>query len=471
MSTPRQLPAKSVLFIGGESSNTYHHTSGLVTLEPTEGREFSVESVRNFLADRLGQVPHFRWRLHEVPLGLDLPYWVDDENFSFDNHIRRIAVPAPGDRVALGELVSYLYSRHLDRSRPLWEVWIIEGLAEGRLALFSKLHHSLMDGQGAEQLGVMINDLEPDAAPRSVDPVIAEALPGPIPSLLHESVTTARHLGGLPLRAAGEVVDLARTTIRKRIRREADRPDQPAPPTMFNGGIGPARGFVFGSVSLDAVKAVKDHFDVTVNDVLLAVVGGSLRRYLIELDELPADPLRTSIAVSLRQEGDDPFSNQVTDAAVTLASDLDDPVERLMAISADSQVAKENVRQGGRGMLDTLSIFPPVLVGALTTGVSADVVRSVSGINLIISNVRGSPFPLYLGGAKTTAMYPMSIVMKGSGPNVTCISYLDNVDVGITIDPSIFPEPWRLIDGLDIALAELSSRLPKKARRTRRSRG
>lgn len=455
----RQLTDREVLFVGGETPNVYQHTAGLTFLDARDRPGFGFETFREQLVQRLANVPHFRWKLHQVPLGLDLPYWVEDEDFSFDHHLRRIAVPAPGDDEAVAELVSYLYSRHLDRSRPLWETWFIEGMADGRFALLTKLHHCMMDGEGANKLGELMTDLEPDAPPREVDPAISDAEPGDAPGRVDESVTTAQHLLEIPFRAGWELFGAARHALERRIRRPdgSSRDHPPAPATILNCDIGSERGFVFGSVSLPEVKAAKNHFDVTINDIVLALVAGSVRAYLTERDALPGDPLRTSIAVSLRTAADDKFSNRVTTATVTLATDLADPVARLRRIAEETDAAKQEARDGAKGFLDLVSVLPPVLVGALVSVAPADLVPRTTGINLIVSNLRGSPIPLYMAGARVLSMYPMSIIAPGGALNVTCISYGDDIDFGFTIDPEVVTDPWRLVDGLRDELRVLSA--------------
>jgi WS/DGAT/MGAT family acyltransferase len=232
-----------------------------------------------------------------------------------------------------------------------------------------------------------------------------------------------------------------------------------APVAPFNVDIGSERGFVFGSVPLSEVKAVKDHFGATVNDVVLALVAGSLRSYLLRRGELPDASLRASIAVSLRTQDDDDLGNRVTAASVTLATDLADPGDRLGAIAAESERAKDEARHGGKGFLEAISILPPVLVNAVMSMTPPDLVPRVTGFNLMISNVRGSPRPMYVGGARMTAIYPMSIIAPGNGINVTCISYLNEIDFGLTIEPKAFPDPWLLIDGLTETLEEYLKRI------------
>jgi WS/DGAT/MGAT family acyltransferase len=269
------------------------------------------------------------------------------------------------------------------------------------------------------------------------------------------TLTAAGRLATLPFRAGWELADGARRLVSHRLGADVGpRSDEPVPNAIFNCDVGRERGFVFGAVPLDGVKAVKDRFGVTVNDVVLALVSTSLRRYLLERGNLPAASLRTSIAVSLRTDGDDDFSNHVTTATVTLATSVDDPAERLAAIAADSRRAKDEARHGGKGFLELMSLFPPALVNVALSVTPASIVPRAAGFNLLVSSVRGSPVPLYYDGARIEAMYPMSIIMPGGGLNVTCVSHADDIDVGLTIEPSCFPEPWTLVDGLRNALDE-----------------
>lgn len=449
----RQVDPQSVLFVSGENPSVYYHVSGLTMLDGHDRPGFGFEPFRAHIESRLAAIPQFRWRLHEVPLGLDLPYWVEDPDFDLDHHVRRIAVPSPGRREELGELVAYLYTRHLDRRRPLWETWFIEGLEDGRHAVFTKVHHCMFDGQAAAKLLELISDFEPDAAPRPVDATLADARPGEVPDRWQESFNTVRHMSEFPFRATREVVDVVRSSIRVRCADAERRPERPpAPRTPFNRDITGQRGFVFGSIGLEDVKLVKNHFGVTVNDVVLALVGGSLRSYLFARDELPDEPLRSSIAISLRTDDHDAFSNQVSTATVSLATDADDPVERLRAIATDADRAKRNVRAGAKGLLELLSVMPAPVVNALTSALPTEVVWQIAHANVIVSSVRGSPFPLYLAGAHATAMYPMSIITTGGGMNVTCMGYADTIDVGITTEPRLVPEPWSIIDGIGTEL-------------------
>lgn len=465
----RQLTPQETFFIGGETSRIYQHTGGLILLDASDRPDFGYDVFRREMEERLEQVPPFRWKLHQVPLGLDLPYWVKDENFSFDRHIRRVAVPSPGDRAALAELVSYLYCKHLDRNKPLWETWFIEGLADGQFAMMQKMHHCMMDGEGAAKLGEVMNDVEADAAPRPVDPQISQAQPGRAPTPWEESFNVARRYYRLPFQAGREVYDVLRSRVRDRLTRSGKGDKPPVTLAHFNADISPYRDFVFGSLSLDAIKAVKSHFDVTVNDVIMALVSSSLRNYLLERNKLPGESLRTSMPVSLRSQGDDQFSNRLTATTVTLATAEQDPIQRLRDISEESKAAKAKAHAGGKGFMEIMQLLPPFMINAMMNFAPPEATVNMVGTNLLVSSVRGSPWPLYRAGVKQTAMYPLSIITPGSGINVTCLSYAGNVDFGITLEPSMFPDAWALVDGLQGALDEYVALTGKRRSRGKRA--
>ncbi|MEZ5502383.1 MAG: wax ester/triacylglycerol synthase family O-acyltransferase [Halioglobus sp.] len=456
MATVRQLGKEDILFVAGETDTVYHHTAGLVILDTSHCPRFSFEYLRKKVIERISAVPHFRWKLHEVPMGLDLPYWVEDENFRYENHFRRIAVPAPGDRQALSEVVAYLYSRHLDRSKPLWEFWLIEGLAGGKYAILQKLHHCMMDGQGASKLGELLCDFEPRARPRPVDAAISGARAGEVPNWLRRSALATLHLAGFPGAMTRGILDMVGPRLleplRRGERRGRDRPETPV--TCFNGAIGSDRGFVFGSLSLDDIKKVRKAFDVSVNDVLLALVSSALRHYLLTRDELPPLALRTGIPISLRTDEDAEISNRVTQVSVTLATDVADPVARLRAISEECAEAKALVHRGGKGFIELIQVMPPLMVTAMMSAATPEQTCQMLGSNLIVSNVHGSDKPMYVAGARMETMYPMSIITPGMGLNFTCVSYCAQVDVGLTIEPQLVPDPWEIIDGLSSALRD-----------------
>ena len=470
MATLKQLTKEEVLFIAGETNTVYQHTAGLAMLDTSAVPNFNFEHFREQVIERIKQVPQFHWKLQEVPMKLDLPYWVEDENFNYNNHFKRIAVPSPGDREALAEVVAHLYNKHLDRSRPLWEVWLIEGLAGGKFAMLQKSHHCIMDGEGASKLSEILNDLEPNAKPRPVDAAISGARAGAMPDLWQMSANTALHLARLP----GEVSRGIYSFLRPRFLRQLGwakhvAPEKPSVAlTSFNGAIGSERAFVFGSLSLTDIKTVKEAFGASVNDVVLALVGSSIRNYLQAHSELPAASLRAGIIVSLRTEEDDNFSNKVTSTSVTLATDIDDPVARLQAINEETEQVKQQARKGGgMGIVEIIQLMPPLVVNAMVSATPPEIAPQMMGANLIVSNVRGSPVPLYIAGARLEAAYPMSIITQGVAINFTCVSYVDTAGFGVTIDPELVPHPWDIISGLEAGLKEYLTLAKKATRRAR----
>jgi WS/DGAT/MGAT family acyltransferase len=239
-------------------------------------------------------------------------------------------------------------------------------------------------------------------------------------------------------------------------------PKRDKPPlalASFNTEISADRSFVWGSLPLDSVKAVKKHFDVTVNDVVLAMVGGAMRRYLLGQGELPELSLRAMMAVSLRSDGDEEFSNRVTNMPVTLGTDLDDPIERLRAIHAETERAKQEARAGHIGAMEVFQMMPPIVITTLMGALPPDQTPEIMGANLVVSNVRASPVPMYIAGARMEAIFPLSLLSDGLTINFTCLSYLDEIDFGVAMAPELFPRPWSIIDGLEVSLAETMERI------------
>ena len=472
MPGPRQLNKEDIMFIAGETETIYQHIGVLGLLDGSSRPEFDFSHFRQQWVDRISMLPHFHWKLHTVPMGVDRPYWVEDEHFNFDHHIKRIALPGPGDHITLCEVAANLYSHHLDHSKPLWEIWFIEGLEGGKCAFLYQFHHCMMDGGGALQLIEFLCDSEPDPSePKEVDETVRNARPGEIPSYQEKSVRAWQHMAEIPLNAAKSAYRLLGSVVQEQIkhpgRMRGSRPQVPS--TRFNGEISSERAFAFASLPLEDMKSVKNHFDVSLNDVLLALVSGAVRRYLLEQSELPDLPLRASIPVSIRQESDDQMSNKVTSTTMTLATDLDDPAARLKEINRDAKEAKMRAHKGGTGMLEVFQIMPPLLVGAMMESMPTDYAAQIMGANLFVSNTRSSPETLYMSGATIDNMFPMSIVTGGMGINVTCVSYNGRMDIGIIVDPELVPDHGELTAGLESSLAEyLTLCKPAKAGRRKK---
>jgi WS/DGAT/MGAT family acyltransferase len=388
--------------------------------------------------------------------------WIEDPDFDLDFLVRRAALPAPGGPHELARLAGEIFSRQLDRTRPLWEMYIVEGLENGHIGTIAKMHHSTIDGVSGADLMVHLFDLEPDPQEDKELPELPEAehVPSDIELLAHAAVSRARQ----PLRMArmlpGTIRSVASLVNR---RRQPDTLGMPAPfsapRTPFNVAITPHRACAFSSLSLDDIKAVKRAFGTTVNDVVLALCAGALRRYLDRKGELPDKPLVAVVPISvhgLRPEK--PGTNHVSAMFTTLATDIDDPVERLQAIAAVTRGAKEDHNAIGADMLQDWAEFaaPTLFARAARLYSSmklADRHRPIH--NVIISNVPGPPFPLYFAGARLVAIYPMGPVMEGAGLNITVLSYIDKVDVGLMVCHEALPDVWDLADAFPEAMDEL----------------
>lgn len=456
----RQVAGPDMAFLYGERPEWHFHVSALMVLDPATSDRFSLDEVTAQMDRRLHRVPQFRWKLVEAPLRMrmDRPIWVDDPDFDITRHVSRVALPAPGDDRALGALVGRLVSLKVDRSRPLWEAWLIEGLPDGRVAMLVKIHHAIIDGQSGAELATLLYDLEPDPEP---DPEAPAYIPEPPPSFASRVGRAVTNSALWPLRAgrfAEQTVRQGVTTARHALGSEPPKIALQAPRTSLNGGLTSERSFASAIVALEDAKVVRRRFDVKLNDVILAVGAGALREYLSDRGELPADPLIAQVPVSLRAETDDEVGTKVAAMFCSLATDIDDPVERLAAIHRSSTSGKELrselTAQHNVNLTDTT---PPALIAIASRAWSLAGLdsRTPPIFNLIISNVAGPPFELYLAGARIEAMYPMGPLLYGSGINFTVVSHADRIDVGVLACPALVPDPWEVADRMAPALAEL----------------
>jgi WS/DGAT/MGAT family acyltransferase len=483
----RQLSSLDAQFLAMESSRTYGHVGGLALFDPSTapGGALTAQDLCRVISSRIDQLPPFHRRLVDVPLGLDHPYWIEDPDFDLDFHIRDTAVPPPGDDRRLAETVARIFARPLDRNRPLWELYVIHGISEGRVGLLTKVHHAAVDGvSGAEILGVLF-DLEPDTPADEGDGTGTSHSWSPerVPSQLE---MLGRGLLGLPrqpLRAVQSLPNalpalrdfpgqammpgvprLQRATARLQHRLGAG-PDPElvdvrasrAPKTRFNGKVSPHRRFSFGSLPLDDVKRLKDELGIKVNDVVVALCATAVRDWLLERGELPDEPLVALVPVSVRTDDEKgTFGNKVTGMILPVPTDVADPRERLLRAHEILKRAKHQTAGLPASLMTDVSNFlPPALFTR-----AARVALEVSGrvrppLNLVISNVPGPPIPLYCAGAKMLGHYPVSVVTDGVGLNITVMSYQDRLDFGIVADRDAIDDAWTMMASMRKALEEL----------------
>lgn len=478
----RQLSSLDAQFLAAEDGRNHGHVCALGIYDPTTARggALTLEAVRALVAERIGQLAPFRWRLAPVPFNLDHPYWFEDPNFDLDFHIRELALPAPGDDQQLAEQVARLHARPLDRARPLWELYLIHGLAGGRVAVMTKVHHAAVDGvSGGELLSVLL-----DPHPEGRDVVPDEAHPGEaVPGQFELLVRGLLGMAGQPLRALRAapralphldqvptirlipgVGLLATASARITRARRGDgglleRTALRAPRTRLNRRIGPHRQFAFTSLPLADVKAIKNLLDVTVNDIVLALSAGALRRWLAASGDLPAQPLLAMVPVSVRTpEHAGTFGNRVSAMIVALPTDEPDARQRVSRVSDVMRAAKDRHRATPATLMQDANHFiPPALLARASRVVGQLAVRDplAPPVNVVISNVPGSPAPLFLAGARLEAQYPVSLIMDGVGLNITVLSYRERLDIGVVGDRDLVPDAWSLITDLEAELAEL----------------
>ncbi len=457
----KHMTGTDSLFLSLETPSWHQHVGGLTILDPGDLKITFDDAVRT-IEDRLPSAPKFRWKLKTMPLGLARPVWVDDPDFDIRRHVRRIAVPAPGGKEETAEVCGMILSSQLHRSRPLWELWFLEGIANGRVGMLMKYHHCLLDGMAGASLATALLDVTPDATGALAPPPPPdEQTAGPAPS----GGAVAAHVAGevvkRPLRigryAIGGVRKVA-AMVSAGARNDESRALLHAPVTPFNAAVGPRRSLAFTSVAMDDLKALKVHHDVKLNDVVLALVAGSLRKYLLDLDVLPDVPLVCAVPVSTRVEGDTTQDNQISTMYVRLGTHIEDPVQRLLTIHASSQSAKAMQQAISAHKIQSLGDVASPLI--LSTAIRAlyrteAISRSPGRINTLVSNVPGPPIPLYTCGARMTGMFPSSVIIEGIGLNTTVISYMDRLDFGLHVDPDVVPDPWIVAHNIRAALAEL----------------
>lgn len=421
---------------------------------------YSFERLKQHIAERLHVVPPFRRRLVEVPLQFHHPVWIEDPDFDLDYHVRRVTCPAPGGRRELGAVAGEIASVPLDRSRPLWEAWVVEGLKHDRVGFIVKVHHAAIDGASGAEIMTALYDLGPDTAPVEPVEVPTERVPNEVELLSYAAMSKLRRARDvLPLvsRTVGSVSTLVRNILDDGSKHGGV--PLTAPRTPFNQSIGPSRSVAFARVPLDEAKDIKEALGVKVNDVVLELCAGTLRRYLLAHDELPADPLLAVVPVSVRiDEESGSGGNKVSAMFASLATDVDDPAERLRAICESTEGAKEDHNAiGARTLTDWAEWAAPRTFGLASRLYSSmNLANSHRPIhNLVISNVPGPPFPLYLAGAELVAAYPMGPIMDGAGLNITVLSYRDHIDIGFLADAELVPDIWAVADQVQPAFEEL----------------
>ncbi len=409
------------------------------------------EKFRETILSRIHMIPKLRKRLVSIPMSVDYPYWVDDPEFDIDLHIHHVALPEPGNWSNLRKLASKIFSEPLDHSRPLWEFTFVEGLdnvsqvQEGSVAIISKIHHVAIDGVGGAGLFAILFDLSPDV--KEIPPQ-KEFSPQPIPNELSLILKSTATFAKTPLKFPKLVLDTVTATMKAGFLTRTQHLDLPAAPftaprTPLNGIIAARRKWNTTILSLSRVKALKTIMGTTLNDIVLAICGGALRRYLLEKEQLPKKPLVAMVPISTRKADDTSLGNKLSAMLVQLATDIEDPIERLEAIYENTHRGKTYQNATGAKRLSNIAEAVPF-------GVANQAARLYSRFNLaklhnpvfnvVITNVPGPQLPIYLQGHKLNSVMGMAPIIDGMGLIITILSYNGNITISPTSDVNSMPD-------------------------------
>lgn len=448
-------------FLSFETPSMHLHVAILAVVDTSTMPEpYRFDRLKDFVVARLRVMPAARRRAVDVPFRLNHPLWVEDPNVDLDYHIRRHALPDPGGSAELAGLIGHLAGVPLDRSRPLWEIHVIEGLRGGHVALFGKMHHAAVDGVSGAELFVHLFDPTPEPQPAPEPPEVpVERIPSDLEMVSHAVISQVRRTIGLPA-LIGRTARTATALVSRHRDAEAATGAVPlkAPKAPWTAAITPHRSAAFARVSLADVKAVKNAFRVKVNDIVLSLTTIALRRWLDERDALPTAPLVALVPMSVRAEGQrGRFDNQISPMWVKLRTDIAEPAKMVKATARGSQGAKEDHHLGAALLMDWSEHAVPSTFALAAQVYSrlnlADRHRPI--YNLVVSNVPGPTVPLYLDGAELVAAYPMGPVSEGAGLNVTVLSYRDHLDIGLLAGRELVPELEAMAGYFEDAMGDL----------------
>jgi diacylglycerol O-acyltransferase len=463
-----RLSSLDAQFLAAEHGNSGSHYSGLAMYETSDQKPITAATMRQRLAERVGQCPPLRWKLVTVPFALDRPVFVES-SVNLEDHVRETTLAAPADETTLAAEIADILSTPLDRNKPLWRLQVFHGLP-GRTAVVTTLHHAAVDGIAAGEIFASLLDI-PDRKPSTLTSGHVDAVPS-------RAALAAHGIASLPLRrvralrsvpgalAHLDQVPVLRSlpgahTLSQIVRGDTLAKRLDAPRMRFNAKLSAGRSLAFGTVSLSDVKAIKNELGITVNDVVITLCAGALRRRLTSTGDLPRDPLVAYIPVSTRlPDAKDRYGNAITSIIAPIPTHLSDAVERFAFAHETLARAKQRSREAPPTLMsDVNDPIPVPIFGIAARGlmelVSSRFVRPP--VNLIISNVPGSPVKLGCYGAPLLAHYPMSLVFDGFTLNITVVSYQDGLDIGIVGDAQTLPDAWDLMNDFRLELAELTA--------------
>jgi WS/DGAT/MGAT family acyltransferase len=469
----KQMQGLDAAFVALEQDHTPVHVGSILIYDPSTaaGKFVRHKDILEFIERRLYLAPIMRQRMVKAPFNIDYPYWINDPKFDLEYHVRHVALPHPHDWRQLCILAARNFSRPLDLNRPLWEFLIVEGLnnvegvPKGSYAILTKIHHAAIDGASGVDIMHALHKLDPTVEETpNADPWRPERIPGQIGMFARGYVNAFRKpldQFASTMRSAPGLVKTAKGVI------DGDFDILGAlktPRTRFNGTVSPHRVIDAITMSLSDIKKLRKLIDgVTVNDVILSIVGGAMRAYLMDKDELPEDSMSAMAPISVRSEEEkNTMGNQVSAMRVLLGTQIEDPLERLQFVHDEVQKSKAMTKaMGARQMTEMSKHSPALLIGLGARAYSrwglANRVRPV--FNTVVTNVPGPPVPLYSAGAKLVAMYGALPVLDGVSVGHVVHSYVDDITIGVTACRDSMPDPAFYADCLREAYAAHESLL------------
>jgi WS/DGAT/MGAT family acyltransferase len=462
-----RLSAVDAAFLAIEDECTHMHIGSVSVFEAgplaLEGGGIDIGSIRHLIDVQMHKTPRFRQKLAYVPLTLT-PVWIDDPSFNMDYHVRHTALPHPGGVRQLERLASRVMSQRLDRRRPLWELWVVEGVEENRFALISKVHHAMVDGVSGLDLATAMVGRSPDFRPGAARAWIPRTAPGPRDLLQGEAAHRASTvwkllrdgLGGLSGRRAGGRDESTAARLRK-AGAALTAAVETAPETPLNGEIGPNRRFAWLRTPLDVVREIRQAAGGKLNDVVLAIVSGAVRRFLMQRGcRVQGLDFRAMVPVNVRASDErGQLGNRISSIVVHLPLEAEDPVERLRLVSESTRELKESGQiEGGQMVTGLFELLPPRVARSLER-----MAARRSGGNLVVTNVPGAPFTAYMLGARLLESYPLVPLSPTQGLNIAVLSYDDHLHWGINADYDLIPDVAEFV----ALLAEEAETLHKQA--------
>jgi diacylglycerol O-acyltransferase len=450
-SSIQQVSGQDATFLYAESPSSPMH---IATLTIVEG-SIAFEDFKEIVASKLHLIPKFRKKLLNVPLNLDYPYWVDDPNFDIDLHINRLKLPDPANWKTLREMTSSIFSSPLDLRRPLWSISFIEGLDEvsqvpkGSIAIVSKIHHVMIDGSsGVGIMGILFDKNEEDKnkktpAPKPYEP---EPLPDEISLLLKSSYGFLKNPLKIPKLIGETAFSLMKGKMNNQLnsKKTIDKNSFSTPKTIFNESVSPKRTWGTAILNFDRINTLRKIMDVSINDLILAICAGGIRRYLKEKEKLPTQPLVANVPISIRVKGDNQkMNNQISNMLVKIATHIKDPIERLEYIQEQTNLGKSKHKAVGAKALSKMADAVPFGLANLAAGLYTKYnIKEFHRppFNVTITNVPGPQNPLYLKGHKIVGIFGLTPVLDGFGLIIAAFSYNGLVSITTTSDAKTMPD-------------------------------